>query len=111
MKLSLLNHASKRVVVVGGGSAGISTAARLSKSSDIDVTLVDGSKKHYYQPIWTLVGGGLYNFSDSEFGFQNDAIFDQFFNLNGSKYFPACSREIPTQKCFIIILKTHLSVR
>jgi len=66
MKLSLLNHASKRVVVVGGGSAGISTAARLSKSSDIDVTLVDGSKKHYYQPIWTLVGGGLYNFSDSE---------------------------------------------
>ena len=65
MKLSLINHASKRVVVVGGGSAGISTAARLSKSRDIDVTLVDGSKKHYYQPIWTLVGGGLYNFSDS----------------------------------------------
>ena len=69
MKLSLINHASKRVVVVGGGSAGISTASRLSKSRDIDVTLVDGSKKHYYQPIWTLVGGGLYNFSDSEVGF------------------------------------------
>lgn len=69
MKLSLINHASKRVVVVGGGSAGISTAARLSKSRDIDVTLVDGSKNHYYQPIWTLVGGGLYNFSDSEVGF------------------------------------------
>ena len=44
MKLSLINHASKRVVVVGGGGAGISTAARLSKSRDIDVTLVDGSK-------------------------------------------------------------------
>ena len=44
MKLSLIKQASKRVVVVGGGSAGISTAARLLKSRDIDVTIVDASK-------------------------------------------------------------------
>ena len=28
--------------------------------------MIDAADKHYYQPIWTLVGGGLYNFADSE---------------------------------------------
>ena len=60
-----LSGVSKRVVVVGGGSGGISTAARLAKNSDLSVTIVDASKNHYYQPIWTLVGGGLYDFYKS----------------------------------------------
>ena len=28
--------------------------------------MIDAADKHYYQPIWTLVGGGLYKFADSE---------------------------------------------
>ena len=51
------NH--HRVVIVGGGTAGISVAARLERAGIIDVALVEPSTKHYYQPLWTLVGGGI----------------------------------------------------
>jgi sulfide:quinone oxidoreductase len=49
------------VVIVGGGSAGISIAARLLRESPSlanQVAIIDPSSKHYYQPLWTLVGGG-----------------------------------------------------
>ncbi len=54
-----------RVVIVGGGSAGISVAARLKRKVD-DVAVIDPSEKHYYQPLWTLVGGGCAKASTSE---------------------------------------------
>lgn len=54
-----------RVVIVGGGSAGISVAARLVKEAG-DVAVVDPSEKHYYQPLWTLVGGGCAKRETSE---------------------------------------------
>ncbi|MFF5189335.1 FAD/NAD(P)-binding oxidoreductase [Streptomyces sp. NPDC000345] len=47
-----------RVVVVGGGSAGVSVAARLRRAGVTDITLVEPSDTHWYQPLWTLVGGG-----------------------------------------------------
>ncbi len=51
-----------KVVIVGGGNAGISVAARLKRSlKDLDVALIEPSEKHYYQPLWTLVGGGVVN--------------------------------------------------
>jgi len=46
-----------KVVIVGGGAAGISVSARLRKEVD-DIAIIDPSEKHYYQPLWTLVGGG-----------------------------------------------------
>ncbi|WP_210366983.1 FAD/NAD(P)-binding oxidoreductase [Bacillus sp. REN3] len=49
------------VVIVGAGSAGISVASRLIKGSpDLKgkISIVDPAKKHYYQPLWTLVGAG-----------------------------------------------------
>jgi len=47
------------VLIVGAGSAGISVAARLRRSdSRIRMTLLDPATKHYYQPLWTLVGAG-----------------------------------------------------
>lgn len=49
--------AHHRVVIVGGGSAGISVAARLRRQVD-DVAVIEPSDKHYYQPLWTLVGAG-----------------------------------------------------
>jgi sulfide:quinone oxidoreductase len=48
-----------KVIIIGGGSAGISVAARLRRFGDCDVTLVEPSSTHYYQPAWTLVGGGV----------------------------------------------------
>jgi sulfide:quinone oxidoreductase len=48
-----------RIVIVGGGSAGISVASRLLKAGQTDVAVVEPADVHYYQPLWTLVGGGL----------------------------------------------------
>ncbi|MGB9282259.1 MAG: FAD/NAD(P)-binding oxidoreductase [Pseudonocardiaceae bacterium] len=47
-----------RIVIVGGGSAGISVAARLRRRGESDVAVIDPAVTHYYQPLWTLVGGG-----------------------------------------------------
>ena len=57
--------AHHRVLIVGGGTAGISVAARLVGKVD-DVAVIEPSEKHYYQPLWTLVGGGCANASTSE---------------------------------------------
>src|SRR5699024_12752060 len=49
------------VVIIGGGTGGISTAALLRrKSPQPDIALIDPAEYHYYQPAWTLVGGGAY---------------------------------------------------
>jgi len=48
-----------RVVIVGGGTAGISVAARLRRQGMEDVVLVDPAAVHSYQPLWTLVGAGV----------------------------------------------------
>jgi sulfide:quinone oxidoreductase len=48
-----------RVVIVGGGAAGVTVAARLGRADLGDVALIEPSDRHYYQPLWTLVGGGV----------------------------------------------------
>lgn len=49
------------VVIVGGGSGGTAVAARLLREQPgLDVVVVDPATYHYYQPAWTLVGGGAY---------------------------------------------------
>ena len=55
------------IAIVGGGSAGITTAAHLLKQRpNLQVTILDPSDKHYYQPLWTLVGGGVFPKQESE---------------------------------------------
>ncbi|KAF1031478.1 MAG: Sulfide dehydrogenase [flavocytochrome c] flavoprotein chain [Pseudomonas sp.] len=50
------------IVVIGGGSAGIGLLASLLKRDPhLNITLIEPSDKHYYQPAWTLVGGGAYD--------------------------------------------------
>lgn len=48
-----------RMVIVGGGTAGITVAAQLVRRGIHDVALIEPSTKHYYQPLWTLVGAGV----------------------------------------------------
>lgn len=49
------------VVIIGAGTAGAAVASRLRRSKpDLDIAIVDPSDFHYYQPAWTLVGGGEY---------------------------------------------------
>lgn len=50
--------AKHRIVIVGGGTAGITVAARLLRKGHTDVAVIEPSERHYYQPLWTLVGGG-----------------------------------------------------
>lgn len=53
------------VVIIGGGSAGIATAASLLKRRpSLDIAIVEPAVDHFYQPGWTMVGGGI--FSDVE---------------------------------------------
>jgi len=56
-----------RIVIVGGGTAGITVAARLRKAlRGTEIVIVDPSEKHYYQPLWTLVGAGVFEPEESE---------------------------------------------
>ncbi|MFA5707619.1 FAD-dependent oxidoreductase [Mycolicibacterium sp.] len=47
-----------RILIVGGGTAGVSVAARLARKGHRDLAIIEPSAEHYYQPLWTLVGGG-----------------------------------------------------
>jgi len=49
------------VLIVGGGAAGVAVANNLRKvNANIAIGLIEPSEKHYYQPGFTLVGGGVY---------------------------------------------------
>ena len=54
------------VVIVGGGAAGISVASSLlSRKSDLNIAIIDPADVHYYQPGWTMVGGGIFDATDT----------------------------------------------
>ena len=56
-----LTPASARIVIVGGGTAGITVAARLCRAiKRPNVTIIEPSEQHVYQPGQTLVGGGVF---------------------------------------------------
>ncbi|WP_430474992.1 TIGR01244 family sulfur transferase [Thalassospira lucentensis] len=52
------------VVIVGGGAAGISVASSLqARRSGLEIAVIDPADIHYYQPGWTMVGGGVFDAS------------------------------------------------
>ena len=53
--------AHHKVLIVGGGSAGVTVAAMLRNLPEpLGVTIIEPRTEHYYQPLWTLVGGGVF---------------------------------------------------
>ena len=55
----MAQNSHHKIVIVGGGTAGLAVAARLRRAGESDVALIEPSEKHFYQPLWTLVGAGL----------------------------------------------------
>ncbi|MFO1186369.1 MAG: FAD/NAD(P)-binding oxidoreductase [Alphaproteobacteria bacterium] len=54
------NTSESRVLIVGGGAAGIAVASRLKRlRPQANVTLIEPASAHYYQPAFTLVGAGV----------------------------------------------------
>ena len=52
-----------QILIIGGGTAGIMVAAQLlKKDRNLDIGLIEPADTHYYQPAWTLVGAGTYDF-------------------------------------------------
>jgi len=58
--------ASYDIVIVGGGAAGLAVAASLkARKASLDIAVIDPADIHYYQPGWTMVGGGIFEASDT----------------------------------------------
>jgi sulfide:quinone oxidoreductase len=47
-----------KILIVGGGTAGIVVAAQLHRAGQSDIAILEPSERHFYQPLWTLVGAG-----------------------------------------------------
>ena len=57
-----MGNTKHQIIIVGGGTGGIMTAAQLlRKSSKLDIAIVEPSETHSYQPAWTLVGAGTFD--------------------------------------------------
>ncbi|MFB2877058.1 FAD-dependent oxidoreductase [Floridanema aerugineum] len=55
-----------QIVFIGGGSAGLTTASiLLKKNKSLDIAIIEPSHKQYYQPGWTMTGGGVFQIEDT----------------------------------------------
>ena len=52
-----------KLVVIGGGTGGIMLSSRMIKiGAPVEITLIEPSDSHWYQPAWTLVGAGTFDY-------------------------------------------------
>ncbi|WP_322488194.1 FAD/NAD(P)-binding oxidoreductase [Chloroflexus sp.] len=50
-----------QVIIAGGGTGGLTVAAQLmDQPNPPEIALIEPAEVHYYQPLWTLVGGGVF---------------------------------------------------
>ena len=52
---------SHQILIVGGGTAGLTVASQLlNRENPPEVAVIEPSDEHYYQPLWTLIGAGVF---------------------------------------------------
>lgn len=57
---------SCKLLVVGGGTGGCSVAAKFAKHMrKHELIVLEPSEDHYYQPLFTLIGGGTGSVEDA----------------------------------------------
>ena len=55
------------VLIVGGGGGGLAVASSLkARKPGLGISVIEPSDKHYYQPGWTMVGGGIFTKEQTE---------------------------------------------
>ncbi|OKH38805.1 pyridine nucleotide-disulfide oxidoreductase [[Phormidium ambiguum] IAM M-71] len=55
-----------QIVIIGGGAAGVTSASLLLiQNPSLDIAIIEPAEKHYYQPGWTMVGGGVFQLQDT----------------------------------------------
>lgn len=61
-------HHSCKLLLVGGGTGGCSMAAKFVNKfkGRNQVIIIEPNEIHYYQPMFTLIGGGIRSFEDSK---------------------------------------------
>ena len=56
----------QQVLIIGGGTAGVTVAAIMKRRAPTsDISIVEPSPNHYYQPAFTLVGAGVYSLENT----------------------------------------------
>lgn len=54
------------ILIVGGGAAGVTIANTMRRqNAKLDIAIVEPSEKHYYQPGFTIIGGGEYTLAQA----------------------------------------------
>lgn len=95
-----MQESKYKVVIVGGGTAGITVASQIAgKFKSGEIAIIDPATKHYYQPLWTLVGGGIFPKEDSERS-------EKDFIPSGVKWFQEKATEFNPEANFVMTDKT-----
>ncbi len=54
------------LLIVGGGAAGVAVANTYRRQDkEIDIAIIEPAEKHYYQPGFTVIGGGAYTMKET----------------------------------------------
>lgn len=54
------------ILIVGGGAAGVAVANTYRRQDKtIDIAIIEPAEKHYYQPGFTVIGGGAYTMKET----------------------------------------------
>ncbi|MBF0298897.1 MAG: NAD(P)/FAD-dependent oxidoreductase [Oligoflexia bacterium] len=101
MKDTINNINKIKILIVGGGFAGITAAKKLSKEDNLEITLVDKNNYHLFQPLLYQVA--IAGLNPGEIAFPIRRIFankkNVYVYLDEIKYIDFDQRQVCSEKC------------